>query len=563
MKKLFTLLVATFFVASLFAQINPGMKITVKSPSSLGGQFSCTSAAFGPKLEYDKPVCGEVLVGNGLTSKEIGCDTIVSSVKGKIAIIKRGTCNFSVKCFNAQKSGAIACIIFNNAAGAGSILMGAGTNGADVTIPCAMVSLEDGNKIVAALATGKVELCMVLPSRSVSQVTAADAIQIPFAQRDTVFPTMEFVNAGTDTIKKIVTTVVIKDPAGKITKLTSTDNVPPTPVNTVEPFSQGAYYPTVKGKYSLTFTTTYTPLDTFRTEFHVTDHSFGNENTVAGTATGAALTAATFATDGKVANILSYYNTGTTATKATYATFGLANYAALKGGRLVSVILYKGNKDAIAGANANNTITLGDLGTVVGDVTDYTITTTEKANQLITVALLNKNKPGIVMDANSTYFLSLQYDGTSFNDSISPAYSLSRTFPIRNSRTVGANGTVIVTAKSYYGGGWSGTEDPIARLHMDGFVGSKDLPVLEATEVSIAPNPATNNVNVALNLNEPAKDVQIGIMDMTGRIIDIIKVGATQKENISIDVSNYTPGTYFLTVKTEKAFRPEKFVKVN
>ena len=562
MKKLFTLFITIFTLVTLQAQVMPGMKVTVKAPTSLGAQISCTSANFGPKLDFDKPICGEVVLGNGLTSKEIGCDTIVNNVKGKVALIRRGTCNFSVKCFNAQKSGAIACIIINNIAGAGSIIMAVGTNGADVTIPCAMVSLEDGNRVVAELTKGtKVELCMVWPSRAVSQVTAADAIQIPFAQRDTVFPIMEFTNAGTDTIKKVVTTVEIKDPAGKITKLTSTNDVPPTATGFVEPFGQGAYYPTAKGKYSLTFTTTYTPLDTFRTEFHITDYSFGNENTAAGTAAGAALTPATFGAGGKVTNVLAYYNTGV-AGKATYATFGLANFAALKGGRVVSVALYKGDEDAIAGVTQTTT-NIGDLGVLVGDVTDYTITTTEKANQLITVALKNNNKPGIVLEANSLYFLSLQYDGSAFKDSIAPAYSLSRTFPIRNSRATGANGTAIVTAKDYYGGGWSGTEDPIARMHMDGFVGAKDLPVLEATEVSIAPNPATNNVNVALNLNEPAKDVQIGIMDMTGRILEVIKVGATQKENVSIDVSNYTPGTYFLTVKTEKAFRPEKFVKVN
>ena len=133
---------------------------------------------------------------------------------------------------------------------------------------------------------------------------------------------------------------------------------------------------------------------------------------------------------------------------------------------------------------------------------------------------------------------------------------------IRGSRTDVA-GTALMTGPSYFSAGFSGNQGMVLRAHMDGFVGAKDLPVLEANEVSIAPNPATNNVNVALNLNEPAKDVQIGIMDMTGRILEVIKVGATQKENISIDVSNYTPGTYFLTVKTEKAFRPEKFVKVN
>jgi hypothetical protein len=64
-----------------------------------------------------------------------------------------------------------------------------------------------------------------------------------------------------------------------------------------------------------------------------------------------------------------------------------------------------------------------------------------------------------------------------------------------------------------------------------------------------------------LDLNEAAKDVKIGIMDMTGRILSVINVGATQKDNVQVDVSTYAPGTYFMTILTEKSFSPLKFVK--
>lgn len=560
MKKIFTLLVATFFVASLSAQVNPGLKITVKSPASLGAQILCTSAGFGSVLEYDKPFCGVVAVGNGLTSKEIGCDSIVSDVKGKIALIKRGTCNFSIKCLNAQKSGAIACIIYNNAAGAGSIVMGTGTNGADVTIPCAMISLEDGNKIAAELTKGtKVELCMVLPSRSVSQVTCADAIQIPFAQRDTVYPRIELVNAGTDTIKKVATLVQIKDPAGKITKFTTTNDVPPTATGSVDIYLQGAFYPTTKGKYDVTFTTNYAPLDTFKTEFNIGDYTFANENGVVNTAgAGSAFAVANFI-PGKISNIVGVYNV-LAKTKATFVTFGLANFDKMKG-RSFSIEVYKGG-DAVAVDIPGTTTSFSDIGELIGDVTDYVVKGTEGKNTLVTVPLTDSGKKGIALEAGETYLFALKYDGTPSKDSVAPAYTTAFRFPIRGSRT-DVGGTGLMSATNYYSGGFSGNQVMIIRAHIDGFVGSKDLATLQATEVAISPNPTSNFVNVALNLNEPAKDVQIGIMDMTGRIIEVIKVGATQKDNISVDVSNYTPGTYFLTVKTEKAFRPEKFIKVN
>ena len=58
------------------------------------------------------------------------------SLTGKIALIERGVCNFSEKVYNAQRGGAIAAIIYNNAANGDTVAtMGAGVHAADVTIP--------------------------------------------------------------------------------------------------------------------------------------------------------------------------------------------------------------------------------------------------------------------------------------------------------------------------------------------------------------------------------------------------------------------------------------------
>ena len=66
-----------------------------------------------------------------------------ASVAGKIALIKRGSYNFSVKITNAYNAGAIGVIIFNNTSGYISM----DTTGAP-NIPSVFISLADGNALL-------------------------------------------------------------------------------------------------------------------------------------------------------------------------------------------------------------------------------------------------------------------------------------------------------------------------------------------------------------------------------------------------------------------------------
>ena len=64
---------------------------------------------------------------------------------GKLALIQRGTCDFSVKVLNAQNAGAVAAIVYNHAAGGDALVsMGAGVAGGSVTIPSLFIGNTDG-----------------------------------------------------------------------------------------------------------------------------------------------------------------------------------------------------------------------------------------------------------------------------------------------------------------------------------------------------------------------------------------------------------------------------------
>ena len=63
-----------------------------------------------------------------------GC-TAMSGVSGKIALVDRGTCDFSAKALNAQKAGANGIIIANNTGGTAIVAMPGGSGARRVTIP--------------------------------------------------------------------------------------------------------------------------------------------------------------------------------------------------------------------------------------------------------------------------------------------------------------------------------------------------------------------------------------------------------------------------------------------
>lgn len=142
----------------------PGTPLArVNQPSSLG-VLQVGPAAFGPALT-PAGVTGDVVLGVDAAdaagpSTTDGCSAITSAVAGKIALVDRGTCGFTVKVKNAQNAGAIAVLVSDNAAGSPPPALG----GADatVTIPSVRITLPDGNAIKAALGSGTVNVSILV-----------------------------------------------------------------------------------------------------------------------------------------------------------------------------------------------------------------------------------------------------------------------------------------------------------------------------------------------------------------------------------------------------------------
>jgi hypothetical protein len=138
----------------------------------IAGNYVATGAAFGPRLDDIGPRTADVALGvdGGGASTTDGCEPLVGFPPGGIALVDRGTCNFTVKVANAQAAGAVGVIVANNVAG-NPITMG----GADptITIPSVMVRQDHGDLFKANLPFNGT--LRVNPDRPVSRDSDLDA----------------------------------------------------------------------------------------------------------------------------------------------------------------------------------------------------------------------------------------------------------------------------------------------------------------------------------------------------------------------------------------------------
>lgn len=140
----------------------PGLRVT--APAVIARNFQVGDAAFGPPLTETALTGTLALPGGGVNLD--GCAAFeAGSFTGKIAVIDRGVCGFTVKVKNAQDAGAVAVVIADNAAGSPP----AGLGGADptITIPSVRITQADGITIKAQIAAGvAIELKLDLSVRA-------------------------------------------------------------------------------------------------------------------------------------------------------------------------------------------------------------------------------------------------------------------------------------------------------------------------------------------------------------------------------------------------------------
>ncbi|PHQ31075.1 T9SS-dependent M36 family metallopeptidase [Leeuwenhoekiella nanhaiensis] len=131
-----------------------GQPLTISSPAALAGPYTGYPADFGPSLPQ-AAINAALVLGRDDNSGESadafdGCDplTNASALNNKIAVFRRGGCNFTEKVILAQNAGALAVIIVNNV---DDPIIQMGGSDPEITIPSIMISKADGDQIIEAL----------------------------------------------------------------------------------------------------------------------------------------------------------------------------------------------------------------------------------------------------------------------------------------------------------------------------------------------------------------------------------------------------------------------------
>ncbi|MCC7505918.1 MAG: T9SS type A sorting domain-containing protein [Saprospiraceae bacterium] len=538
----------------------------ILSPNSIATNYVAGDAcSFGGTsgwgIDLTEEVEGELVWYRDAVGDSLACGPAGIDLTDKIVLIRRGTCSFSLKAYNAQQAGAKAVIIVNHyttASDAACTLynMTGLDSAALVTIPAIFIPRATGELITPVLDAGQpVFVKFALPR--FYDAAGPYHYATPVSQVDSLVNMgVRFVNRTPATLENVELKAEITEPGGNVVTLTS---VIPTvdPAASVFQYFPGYLPPAVLGEFNVEYTNSvYTESrDTLRRKFVHTEYTFATDNLVNDPG-GVGTSNANFISGGFLHQEGAICVTGPNGGNATFVTFGISNIDSVyvpnvpPGGTAndINIFLYDGDIDE------DGTI---DLASSFDDLTQvgygvYTMTGLEEDGVLIDapIADLLTGQP-VELKPNHVYYVSLYYNGLEagygrdmrFMNSPEEWFYLN--FP---STPLGiGNGT----AYTFFDGGWSGA-DVVQRLQLEGYsTSTSEKPNrLADDQVTITPNPAVDQVRVNIDLAEVSDQVTLTLFDARGREVARQTTSNFQQGQITMNVANQASGMYLLWVRT-------------
>ncbi len=172
-------------IAAARLWLRPSMQLDVSGLAPAFTTYEVGTAAFGPAMP-NNTFSGDVILANDSsgTDPADACEALpADSLKGKIAFINRGSCDFEAKAANAQAAGAIAAIISNvaNSPNPNGTLTMSDVQAYNATIPTIQLTLVDGERIRTGLksTTVKASASMAPKKRVGSDINGRPLLYAP------------------------------------------------------------------------------------------------------------------------------------------------------------------------------------------------------------------------------------------------------------------------------------------------------------------------------------------------------------------------------------------------
>ncbi|MBK9379016.1 MAG: T9SS type A sorting domain-containing protein [Saprospiraceae bacterium] len=610
------LLLLLGFVAALGLSVQAQKELAfINAPSSIAGQIDFVRAGFGG--EFTSVISGEGIRTVPAFACNSGPITNGAAISGNIALIDRGNCNFDEKCLNAQIAGAIMVIVMNsNSAtlGGPAFAMGVATQAiADqITIPCVMVSFDEGNRIKNAITSGeKVTFSIGLfPDQNVDlrinnleKIAHAPAGTVPLSQIKTAadfdvlvaaLPTNDGYQEATNVKAKATITHV---PSGtEVFNSTSTDTINILPDSTTGILI--AEYPFVSnnkglGQYKIDYS-----VSSDSTEKIIKD----NIATSSFYVTKSAYSKARWNMAANEPLVTTYF--GPSAANRTGFLEMLSPYSLHNGqGYSIDSLVFRvlvSSPSTLAGVTLEGYIYRWDDVNQDGEATNdemmiaaagtYTFPSgTTASSGLVRMNLENFSglEPHYIIPENEgLYVAAIRYVGDApmfFPFDFGIDYGIN--FQIREAAqaldwdaypylqtTLTPAGVVsfeeaglfndsgLEPYMGYSGAFWGALATGM--IMSEQVVSNKDLLTDADVQVQLSPNPATTELVAKIKLAQPTTSMVYHIIDINGRLITQFNDKSGQEYVSKFDVSELPAGQYILKVQTDKGFQKANFTVV-
>lgn len=507
--------------------------------------------------------CADPSWGYDITPDSLGCDSIPDGqLSGKVALIRRGVCGFSIKALNAQKAGAVVVLIANNTADECAVqAVGATQPQAGLTtVPVLLIARKMANQIDAALKAGKpVQVCFVKPDIDITSFFfPASHVQTPVSQiaLDSFGFGVNLTNPSATTARTnvVVTAKVLKSDG---TELYSTAlNIPElSPGVTDSAFDvPGLYAPELPiGTYSINYNVTSDPVggidpvqDRGSGNFYVTQNLFANDNgptigyrpSAGGDwGVGALYTMSAGSLDQyEVKNVEFAFTTNA-------GDYPVADVAA-------TLYFFKIKDDVLSDySNFDDTQLLSEsmdwLGLAAYDAPDNI---TGFALQKVEMTDLVSGNVGIKVDAGARYMVVAQYSAPT-----------NLTFSAFNENVDLPGVSTTIFRDTWFLGGFGAGIESVMRMYIDLVTKTDEKPLPESV-MQVMPNPVRDNLNLAIQFDQPT-DATITVADINGRVITFEDRQGLTNETLHYPLQ-VAAGTYLARIATKEGTLTKQFVVV-